>query len=162
MVFLFLGGCATLGLDDPFNSNSGRYDQPNWATADTADGDTGDTADGDGDAGAPVLTNLVLAWTDYPNIGTVLEFTADYTDEGDDIVGGTCYIDLFNGSDYIGDFLYEVVDDPGGESEVCSAVGGTLQFAFQELDDTQTGSIGLEVQDGSGNVSATYKVSTLD
>ena len=162
MVFLFLGGCSVLGLDDPFNSNSGRYDQPNWATDDTADGDTGDTADGGGDAGAPELTNLLLAWTEYPNIGTVLEFTADYTDEGDDIVGGTCYIDLFNGSEYIDSYEYEVVDDPAGEGEVCSAVGGALRFAFQELDETLAGSVGLEVKDGSGNVSATYDVSTLD
>ncbi len=160
MVFLFLVGCSALLDDDPFSGGSDRYDQPDWSSSDTADtaGDTGDTAGG-GDAGAPVLTDIDLTWEEYPNIGNVLQFVAKYTDEGDDIVGGMCFIDVYNGDEAAGSFELEVSDDPDGEG-VCVAVSGSLIFAIEDLDDGKSGGVSVEVMDGSRNVSATYEAST--
>lgn len=159
MVYLFLAGCAIERDDDPFFNNDGRYDPPDWSASDTADGgDTADSGSG-GDAGAPVLTDEALSWDDMPNVGTVLLFQAAYTDEGDDIVGGTCYIDAFNDDEFVQDFVLDVTDSPDGEG-VCVAIDGTFFFALQDLDDSKSGAVTVEVKDGSGNVSATYEAQT--
>lgn len=122
-------------------------------------GDTGDDTAG-GDAGAPVLSNVSLTWEEYPNVGMVLFFSALYTDDGDDIVSGTCYVDVYNDAEYITSLTLEVTDSPDGESNQCFAIDGTLFFAIEDLDDSKSGGVTVEVKDGSGNVSSTYEATT--
>jgi hypothetical protein len=148
MLFILLTACTTTADGDRFHGGSGRYEAPKWGsdTADTA-GDTGSNPDGD--PNAPVFTDVTGSWSDYPNIGVVLEVTAQYTDEGDDIEGGNCYVDAyFGGEDANFDTTVGTGDDDG-----CKAVAGTFVFAIQELDDSKTTVVEFQVSDAAGNVS---------
>ncbi|GDX82010.1 hypothetical protein LBMAG42_38210 [Deltaproteobacteria bacterium] len=158
MVVLFLAACS--GVDDEgFFSSSGRYDQPSWGdTATDTGSDTGDTASG-GDDGAPVFTSLVVSWEDYPNIGTVLQVLGEFTDDGDDFAGGTCYVDVYN-PEYVDSFELDASTETG--ANVCLITGSTLTIAFEGLDETAVGSVLLAVQDSSQNVSAEIEASTAD
>ncbi len=151
MLFLLLTACTSTDGGDAFNAGSGRYDAPGWGdtSEDTAEG--GDTSehDPDGDPGAPIFTDVSGKWSDYPDAGVVLVVTATYTDEGDDIDGGTCYIDAtFNGEDANFDTTVGSSDGDG-----CKAVEGSFIFAIQELDDSLTTLVEFQVKDSSGNVS---------
>lgn len=159
MVVLFLVGCAVERDDDPFFNTSDRYDPPDWTSSDTAGDDTGDTAGG-GDAGAPVLSDVSLTWEEFPNVGMVLLFQATYADEGDDIVGGTCFIDVYNDGEFVSDFTLDITDAPEGDDGQCVAVDGQFYFAIEDLDDSKSGGVTVEVKDGSGNVSETYEATT--
>lgn len=159
MLVFLLAACS--GADDEgFFSSSGRYDQPSWGdtATDTASGDTGDTASG-GDDGAPVFSSLVVTWEDYPNIGWVLQVLGEFTDDGDDFSGGTCYIDVYN-PEYVESYELDASDSDG--ENVCLITGSTLTFGFQGLDETAAGSIVFTAQDSSQNVSVEMEASTAD
>lgn len=151
MLFFLLTACSTVDEGDRFHGASGRYDQPKWGDTGDDTAEEGDTSapNPDGDPGAPVFTDVVGAWSDYPNIGTVLEVTASFTDEGDDIEGGSCYIDAYYGSDNA-NFDTSV---GSGDSDGCKAVSGAFIFALKELDSSKTTLVEFQVKDSSGNVS---------
>ena len=155
MVVLLMLACSGSGNDgDKFFSSDGRYTPPEWgssSTDDTAATDTADTGGSEGDPGAPVFSSFVVTWEDFPNIGTVLQGLAEFTDENDDAVGGICYVDLFN-PDFISDYQLTVSEESG--NDVCLVSGNTITIAFKDLDATVAGSLTLSVKDSSGNVSA--------
>lgn len=151
MLFLLLSACTTAAEGDRFHGASGRYDQPGWGDTAEDTAESGDTSEPnpDGDAGAPVFSEVAGEWSEYPNIGVVLQVTATYTDEGDDIEGGTCYIDASFGSENA-NFDTSV---GSGDSDGCKAVGGSFIFALKELDSSKTTTVAFQVKDSSGNVS---------
>lgn len=154
MVVLFLAACSGDG-DDGFFSSSGRYDQPSWGdTATDTGGDTGDTGAG-GDEGAPVFTDVVGEWTDISNVADdVLQVTATFTDDGDDIIGGTCYIDAYVDDANMGTWDGDISDDEGA----CVVAVDKMVFGLQDLDPSKTTTVEFQAKDASGNVSALYSV----
>jgi hypothetical protein len=162
MMFLF--AACSLDGEDGFLSGSGRYEPEAYGNTDT--GDTADTASGDSgggsDEGAPVLGEIALDWTEFPNYGIVLEVTIEYTDEGDDILGGVVYADIFQPGDslaYSG--ILDIVDIEEVEEptpETCYVITeGTIYFAIDNLDETEDTWMTLEAKDASNNVSSTYE-----
>ena len=149
MVVFLLAACS--GVDDNgFLSSSGRYDQPAWGdTGGEASTDTGDTASG-GDDGAPVFTDIVASWEDYLDFGWVLQVTAKFTDDDDDIEGGECYIDAMYGEEST-NFDGPIGTEP---SDTCVVASGTLIFALKDLDTSVETTVVWSVQDTSRNVSA--------
>ncbi len=159
MVVLLMLACSGSGDNgDKFFSSDGRYTPPEWGTSssdDTAATDTADTGSSEGDPGAPVFTDIEGSWEVYTEIdGAVLQVMASYTDDGDDIVDGNCYIDVtFGDSD--ANFDGSIGTD---KSAACVATGGTFVFALQGLDDSIDTHVEFQAQDTSGNVSALYPV----
>ena len=159
MTLLTLIACTS--TDTTFLGGSGRFEPTKFGdTGDTSaadSGDTGGSGSSTGDEGAPVLTAVEVHWEEYPDYGVVLEFSASFTDEGDDVLGGTCFLDLFSGGDFVDDYALTASDDPednGGQ--VCVVTGAELTFAIPSLDDTEAAGIDIVVRDSSGNDSAVY------
>lgn len=161
MFSLILLAC-TPADDDGFLSAGGRYENSSWGSTDTADtaADTGE--DDEPDEGAPVITGEELEWTEYPNYGMVLQIRLTFTDEGDDIEGGTMYLDVFQPGDeiaYAG--ILEIIDIADVEEVEAGAVylydSETLFCAIDNLDETEDTYITVELKDASKNLSATYE-----
>ncbi|MBM4392890.1 MAG: hypothetical protein FJ090_17330 [Deltaproteobacteria bacterium] len=166
MLVLFLAACDA-GDDNGFLSGSGRYENSAWGitdTADTADTGGGGGGGGGGGEGAPVLSDVKLEWSDYPNYGIVLLIEVAFTDEGDDIVGGVVYADIFQPGDelaYSG--VLEIVDIAEVEEQSPETAyyldDETLFFAVDNLDETEDSWLTIEAKDASGNVSSTTEAS---
>ena len=125
-----------------FIGGSGRFDPASWG--DTASGDSGDTGRGEGgDEGAPVFENISGSWEDYPEIGVILYVSATYTDEGGDIVGGLCYIDVFTISGS-GNFDGSVGEDA---TDTYIAVDGTFSFGLEGRPDDAGRDRGVQVEE---------------
>ena len=161
MFSLILLAC-TPGGDDGFLSSGGRYENTPYGNSDTADtaGDTG--GDTEPDEGAPVITADELEWTEYPNYGIVLLIRLTFTDEGDDIEGGTMYLDVFQPGDelaYAG--ILEIIDIADVETQEAGAAylydAETLLVAIDNLDESKDTYITVELKDASNNLSATYE-----
>ncbi|MBM4366478.1 MAG: hypothetical protein FJ102_09695 [Deltaproteobacteria bacterium] len=163
MLVLFLAACDP-DDDNGFLNGSGRYENSAWGITDTAD--TADTGGGGevGGEGAPVLGDVRLEWSEYPNYGIVLLVEVAFTDEGDDIVGGVVYTDIFQPGDelaYSG--VLEIVDIAEVEEqtpETCYYMDEeTIFFAIDNLDETEDSWLTIEVKDASGNISSTTEAS---
>jgi hypothetical protein len=160
MLSLALIACTPVTGD--FLTGSGRFEPSNQV--DTGDssgsgGDTADTAGSVGDEGAPVLVDPELTWEDYADRGIALIFRSSFTDEGDDILGGTCFLDLYIAGVYTDDYELLISEDPtDNDGKVCFVVEDQIMFAFEGLDDNDSAGIDLVVRDSSRNDSAAYEL----
>ncbi len=163
MLVLFLAAC-TPDDDGGFLSSSGRYENSAWGSTDTADtADTGDTGEVGGE-GAPVVAEVALEWTEYPNYGMVLEVYITFTDEGDDILGGVVYTDIFQPGDeiaYSGILdIVDIADVEEPEPETSYLLDDeTVFFAIDNLDETEDTWLTVEMKDASGNISSSTEAS---
>lgn len=160
MTLLTLIACTS--LDGTFLSGSGRFVPSR--SGDTGDS-AGDTAGSDtgtvGDDGAPVLVDASLTWQDYPEDGTVLVFSGTFTDEGDDIIGGTCFIDVYSDGEYLDDASLPLSDDSeDNDGQVCLVIGDVIGFAIPGLDASKSAGIDISFSDSSNNTSAEYTYET--
>ena len=116
--------------------------------------DTGDTTtttttttSTEGDPDGPVLSAVEYEWTGV----TRLAVGVGYTDEQDDVEGGQVYWDLTGMDDLSGSYT---VDTAGYESGVSAALEeGMIYFELTSADSTQAWTIGVTVEDASGNES---------
>ncbi len=163
MFVLFLAACTP---DDAggFLSSSGRYENEAWGITDTADtADTGGSGEVGGE-GAPVVGEVSLSWSEYPNYGMVLEIYIGFTDEGDDILGGVAYVDIFQPGDELAfPGILDIVDIAGVEEPEADTAylidTETIFFAIDNLDETEDTWMTLELKDASGNISSTAEAS---
>lgn len=160
MVFLLLVACSSQdSTGDKFFSSDGRYTPPGWGDADTGDtagSDSGDTGANEGDPGAPIFSDITGEWTVYPDVeGDVLAVKASYTDQDDDLEGGQCFIDAYVDDANVGTFDGTASSDAGS---TCVLSSGSMRFALQKLDTSQTTVVEFSAKDKSGNTSALYSV----
>lgn len=162
MTLLTLLACAV--TEGSFLSGSGRFVPSRGSdSGDTGYSDTADTGGEDtvGDAGAPILVDASISWDDFPDFGIVLVFAGTFTDEGDDFIGGTCYIDVYQDGEFVDTFDVPASDDESdNDRQVCLVVGDSLTFAIPDLDSTKSAGIDISVRDSSGNTSPQYTYET--
>lgn len=112
-----------------------------------------DTGSSSESSSTPQLENPTAYWDDYPNIGRVVEVSADYTDAEDDLVGGTLSTEVFDDGESLGSLEAEIEQDEGSawvpEDET------TVYFVIQNLNEGTAYEIDFEVTDLAGNTSDT-------
>ncbi len=143
---------CTAEADSPFGNGGSQADPP------TDGDDTGDTGStGGGDPDGPTITNLTAEFYTPPQLSTVIEIYAYYTDPQDDVDGGKLDLTI-TASD--GSKLADTVDIDGKYARLDTDIDGNPVWMW--LSGTDGGSIDtslsydltVTLEDAAGNRSA--------
>jgi hypothetical protein len=150
---LLLAGC--IKSPDPLGFAGGGIDVKESDVLDT--GDSGDSGGG-GSTEGPVITSFDVAFEDGGNLGVIITGKIAYTDTPDDVVGGTLFFQLAEGSGDPSQYTLDVVaiEDLNVNDQQTYQDPDTLEliFSIAEVDaDQDYAFTEVKLKDNSGNTS---------
>ena len=114
-------------------------------------GSTDDTTNEGTSGSSPEIVNVSAGFENYPSYGWVIEVKVEYSDEDDDIESGMVYLEITDQYDELDEFDLRIngqdafVDD------------GQIIFAIQDVSTSGDYTLGIQLEDAAGNVSAPWE-----